>query len=136
MKKYLLDTNICVFYFKNQFGIEAKLKAVGEENVYISEITIAELKYGVANTDDPKKRLNNAKLVDVFQENANVLPIISILDTCASEKVRLKKLGMPIDDFDLLIGATAIANNLVMVTNNVKHLGRLDGIEIEDWTSQ
>ena len=134
MKKYLLDTNICIFYFKNKFGIEDKIKAAGEEMVFVSEITIAELKYGVANTEDLQKREENRKLVEVFQQNANIIPIISVLDAYAEEKVRLKKLGKPIDDFDLLIGATALANGLVMVTNNVKHLERLDGIAIEDWT--
>lgn len=39
-----------------------------------------------------------------------------------------------VDDFDILIGATAIANDMVMVTNNVAHLSRLTKIRIEDWT--
>jgi tRNA(fMet)-specific endonuclease VapC len=42
---------------------------------------------------------------------------------------------MLIDDFDILIGSTAIANDMIMVTNNVSHLGRLDNITIEDWTT-
>jgi len=41
-----------------------------------------------------------------------------------------------VDDFDLLIGATAISNELILVTNNVDHLGRMEGIKIEDWTKQ
>jgi tRNA(fMet)-specific endonuclease VapC len=40
-----------------------------------------------------------------------------------------------IDDFDILIGVTAIANDMVMVTNNVSHLNRLDNIVTEDWTA-
>ena len=40
-----------------------------------------------------------------------------------------------IDDFYILIGATAVADDLVMVTNNITHLGRLDNIIIEDWTT-
>jgi tRNA(fMet)-specific endonuclease VapC len=39
-----------------------------------------------------------------------------------------------LDDFDLLIGATAIFNNLTLVTRNVSDFVRLDGIVIEDWT--
>lgn len=39
------------------------------------------------------------------------------------------------DDFDLLIGATAISNNLTLATRNVSDFERLDGIKIEDWTS-
>ncbi|MBK9013743.1 MAG: type II toxin-antitoxin system VapC family toxin [Saprospiraceae bacterium] len=134
MKKYLLDTNICIFYFKDKHDIEAKIKAAGVENVFISEITIAELKFGVANTEDPTKREKNREAVINFQNAANIIPIISVLDIYASERARLKNLGKSVDDFDLLIGSTALTHDLVMVTNNVKHLERLKGILIEDWT--
>ncbi len=46
--KYLLDTDICIFFLKGKFNIYEKIKQVGVENCYISEITIAELKYGAA----------------------------------------------------------------------------------------
>ncbi len=39
-----------------------------------------------------------------------------------------------IDDFDILFGATAVTNEMIMVTNNVDHLSRLDNIVVEDWT--
>ena len=51
----------------------------------------------------------------------------------AREKTRLQKAGTPLDDFDLLIGSTAITNKMIMVTNNVNHLNRMTGIIIEDW---
>lgn len=38
-----------------------------------------------------------------------------------------------IEDADIIIGTTAIINNLVMVTENVKHIGRLNGIVVENW---
>ena len=41
-----------------------------------------------------------------------------------------------LDDFDLLIGTTAIFNNLTLVTKNVSDFDRLDGIVIEDWTTE
>jgi tRNA(fMet)-specific endonuclease VapC len=52
----------------------------------------------------------------------------------AKEKARLRKAGTPIDDFDLLIGATAVTHKLIMVTNNTKHFKRINGIKLEDWT--
>ena len=51
-------------------------------------------------------------------------------------KAKLEKDGNRIDDFDILIGSTAIANGMVMVTDNIKHLGRLPGIKIENWTNR
>jgi len=45
-----------------------------------------------------------------------------------------KKEGTPVDDFDLLIGVTAITHNLIMVTNNTGHFKRIKAIALEDWT--
>jgi tRNA(fMet)-specific endonuclease VapC len=57
------------------------------------------------------------------------------LDIYAFEKAKLRRKGLLIDDFDILIGATSIVNNMVMVTNNSTHLNRLDNVIIEDWTT-
>ena len=61
------------------------------------------------------------------------MPIFNLLSIYAKEKARLKKSGKILDDFDLLIGATAIANNLILVTENEKHLARMSKINIENW---
>ncbi|MBI5916824.1 MAG: type II toxin-antitoxin system VapC family toxin [Bacteroidetes bacterium] len=134
MKKYLLDTNICAFFLRGKFDLNAKVQQVGEQSCFISEITIAELKYGIENASTEEHRKQNKEKVDNFLATANILSILPTLDIYAKEKTRLRKLGTIIDEFDLLIGATALANDLIMVTNNVSHLGRLDGIVIEDWT--
>lgn len=133
MTKYLLDTNICIFYLKGLFELNAKIKAVGLENCFISEITVAELKFGVEKSQKVKE---NRRVSTTFIEHINVLPIYSSLDVYAKEKSRLQKLGTSIDDFDLLIGATAISNDLTLVTNNTKHFKRLNGVKLEDWTKK
>jgi tRNA(fMet)-specific endonuclease VapC len=51
--KYLLDTNICIYYMKGMHNLDKKFKSVKVENCYISEITLAELKYGVENSKNP-----------------------------------------------------------------------------------
>ncbi len=55
----------------------------------------------------------------------------------AKEKVKLRKMGKPLhDEFDLLIGATAVENKLILVTDNKKDFDRLTGIKIENWFSR
>lgn len=130
--KYLLDTNICIYFLKGQFDLIAKLKKVKFENLYISEITIAELKYGAAKSEYPEK---NKEVVERLISNFKQIPIFKSLDIYADEKARLRRSGQIVDDFDLLIGATAISNEMVLVTNNEKHLSRLSGIKIENWTN-
>lgn len=131
MKRYLIDTNICIFFMKGLFDLKAKFVGADHENCFISEITLAELKFGVENS---AKREKNQKVLDDFLSGVKILPIYHSINLYASEKARLRKAGTPIDDFDLLIGATAIAHNLVMVTNNIKEFERIKGIDIEDWT--
>ena len=134
MEKYLLDTNICIFLFKNKYNIGEKIKQIGGlGNCFISEITLAELKFGVELSES--KSLN-ASLVENFSKEVTVLPILNCLNVFAKEKARLKKIGSLIDDFDLLIGCSAISNGLIMVTDNEKHFDRLNGIAIENWVER
>ena len=49
MKKYLLDTNICVYFLRGKYSLDRKIRQVGWDNCYISEITVAELKYGAGS---------------------------------------------------------------------------------------
>jgi tRNA(fMet)-specific endonuclease VapC len=116
---------------KGKYNLDQKLDTILPENIFISEITLAELKFGVEKSEAQSK---NRKTLHNFLSGVQVLPIIQCLDIFAMEKARLSKMGIIIDDFDLLIGASALANELIMVTNNVGHLSRLKGIHLEDWT--
>lgn len=69
-----------------------------------------------------------------MEELFTVLPIYDSLDLFAKEKVRLQRQGNLIPDFDLLIGAITISNNLTLVTNNEKHFRRIEGIRLENWS--
>ena len=132
MKKYLLDTNICIYFIKGQYELNKKILEVGEQNCFISEITVAELKYGIENSRTVETL---RKIVESFIPKFPVIPIYSCLDIYAKEKAKLRKQGLLIDDFDILIGSSAVANAMVMVTNNVGHLSRLGNITIENWTT-
>lgn len=131
MKKYLIDTNTCIYYIKGKFDLYNKFEKAGTENCYISEITLAELKFGVENSENRDK---NQKNLENFLTGVSILPIFHALDLYAKEKARLRKAGTPIDDFDLLIGATAVTQNLTVVTNNTEHFKRIRGIQLENWT--
>ncbi len=64
----------------------------------------------------------------------SIIPIISSLRLYAKEKVRLRKLGKPInDEFDLLIGVTAVQNKMKLVTDNVRDFENIMDIQIENW---
>ncbi len=129
--KYLLDTNICIYYLKGLYNLKEKINTVGSEHCYVSEITVAELKFGVENSVQKKK---NREVLDVFLNGIKIVPIFNALDFYAVEKSRLRKKGKTVDDFDLLIGTSAVSNNMILVTNNIKHYKNIRDITIEDWT--
>ncbi len=117
---------------KGQFDLDKKFESLPPDSLYICEITLAELKFGVAKSDSPKR---NGKTLNNFLTGIQILPIFDALDFYANEKARLRKQGEPVDDFDLLIGATAVTNDLIPVTNNAKHFNRLKRIQLENWTA-
>ncbi|MEO6549947.1 MAG: hypothetical protein ABIN94_18235 [Ferruginibacter sp.] len=90
------------------------------------------MKYGVENS----KTIDLMRtIVEAFIPKFAVIPIYSSLDIYAVEKAKLRKQGLLIDDFDILIGATAIYYNMIVVTNNIDHFSRLENISIDDWTT-
>ncbi len=129
---YLLDTNICIHYLNGQFAIAEKLKKIGFHNVAISEITLAELIFGAEKS---QKTAKNRQAISDFIEknNIKVLPISNAIEFYATEKARLQANGRSVDDFDLLIGATSVQNNLIMVTRNIRHFEHISNIRLENW---
>ena len=130
-QKYLLDTNICIFLLKNKCGIREAVITAKPENCFVSEITIAELYYGASKSNRKKERLRD---VDFIVENFGILPIFPTLQIFGDIRSELEEKGKRIDDFDVLIGAAAVYNNMILVTDNVQHLERIPNIKIENWT--
>ena len=130
--KYLLDTNVCIRYLNAQSAkIEQMLTKLSPGQVALCSIVRAELLYGALKSSQPKR---NAERLAYFFRGFPCLPF----DDRASEvyadvRLRLEKAGKPIGPNDLLIGATAVANGLVLVTHNTQEFGRIEGLVVEDW---
>ncbi len=129
--QYLLDTNICVFFLRGKLNLDNIIREKGVENCFISELTVFELKYGAENSDNP---LASHRAVDKFVRGLSVIPIYGIVDKYAEIKVAFRKQGTPMhDEFDLIIGVTALSNNLTLVTDNLKDFKNFKGLRIENW---
>jgi tRNA(fMet)-specific endonuclease VapC len=129
--QYLLDTSICVFFLRGKLKLDEIIREKGIENCFISEITVFELRYGAENSENPTK---SHKAVDLFVNGISIIPIVGSIKKYAKEKVRLRRLGKPMhDEFDLLIGVTAIENKLTLVTDNESDFQNLNDIKIENW---
>ena len=130
MKKYLLDTDIVVFFLRNNRKVYDHIKVLSPQQVFVSDVTVAELEYG--NHCSGRYEENKAML-DNFLMQVNVVPFADAIPLYAKERYRLRRSGLSIMDFDLVIACTSIVNNMIMVTNNAKHFKRVEGITIENW---
>lgn len=128
--KYLLDSNICVYILREKKGMIEHLRRVGWQNCCISEMTVAELLYGAECSSEVEE---NKKAVLSFCADIEIVPVGLALSEYAYQKAKLRRKGTLIDDLDLLIGSTAVATDCIMVTENVKHLNRIEHIQIENW---
>lgn len=128
--QYLLDTNICIHFFKGKYDLIDKLEKIGLLNCAISEITLAELVFGAENSTSTKK---NHTVIEEFVDYISVLPIYNSIYLYGKEKARLRKKGTMVSDFDLLIGCTAVENDLIMVTENIREFERISKIKLENW---
>jgi tRNA(fMet)-specific endonuclease VapC len=128
--QYLLDTSICVFLLRQRYGVGEKVLQAGVSNCFISELTYAELLYGAEYSDYPEK---NKALVNRLLSRIRVVPIKDAIPLFAKEKARLRKAGTLVEDFDLLIGATAVQGGFTMVTGNIRHFQHIEGIQLENW---
>lgn len=130
MSGYLLDTSICVAIFRGNRNVATKMNEAGKEQCFVSEIVVAELLFGAYRS---KRVVENLKQTYDFINEINVLPIKDCLDIFAKERARLWDAGEKIEDFDLLIGCSAKAAGLTVVTHNQKHFEHIKGLKMEDW---
>ena len=114
VKQYLLDTNVLIDMFKGNQRVQERIFRAEFHNCCISEITLAELYVGAFKGGRPKQ----------LQEIGFV---------CKRFRVQLERRGESIDDFDLLIAATALTAGYTLVTHNLKHFDRIEGLRTEDW---
>ena len=135
MSRYLLDTNICIHLMKGDFDLDNKVEQVGLRNCFISELTIAELLYGVANSAPDRQASNRQKLEQFLRlfPKTRRLVLSDVLETYAAQKAHLKRIGRLQGEFDMLIGSTAAAHGLTLVTRNTRHFADLTNLPLENW---
>ena len=128
---YLLDTNTCVYAIKRRPEVLRRLRTLSPDDLGVSAITLAELRFGAAKSSRPSE---TRRSIEAFLRPFEVLSFGSeAADEYASLRLALERQGRPIGERDLLIAATAKSLGLVVVTHNVREFSRVPGLKIEDW---
>ena len=127
-------TNIISYLLQKNVSVQAKLKELidrEDTELYISVVTYYELKRGlIASNATAKLKALQIILHSHFEV---VLMDFDMYERSAQIYADLKKDGNLIEDDDIFIGATALENDAVLVTNNERHFGRIKDLKIEVW---
>ena len=123
-----MDTDWVIDYLHKADRTIRRLDQLLADGVGLSVISLAELYDGLARSRNPDA---DTEALQLFLEAVEVVP----LDDAAcrvfgAERARLREEGNLIGDMDILIGATAISNNLTVLTNNRRHFERMQGLRI------
>ena len=129
MKKYLIDSDILIYFLKGKQEVVQRLSQIPIDDLYISRINYTELIYGAYNSS---KINQNLKVIEPFLDSFKVLEFTKTSSLVfAKEKARLKKNGNIIADMDLMIASIAIENDCTLISNNIKHFDRVRNLELE-----
>lgn len=128
---YLLDTSVLVNFLRGNRTTKNLLLRLSKDSVFtVSVITYGELLYGTYRSGSYKRE--REKIVNLINDlHIAIMPVNGdIVDYFAAAKFTLERTGSKLDDFDLLIGATAVANGSTLVTDNLRHFQRFPGINL------
>jgi tRNA(fMet)-specific endonuclease VapC len=129
--KVLLDTNVCLAIINRDERVRRHLERHAPSALRMSSITLAELRFGVAKSREPKRATFN---LSALLSKVGAVPF----DTEATERygelrASLERRGAPIGPLDTLIAAHALSLGWTLATNNPKEFRRVPGLKVEDW---
>jgi len=130
--RYLLDTNIVsVWARQTSPRLLDKLLATPPADLCISVLVEHELRFGFALTPGTRAEELTLRLLEALPS----VPFGSAeAKRAAFLRSKLSRVGKPIGPYDLLIAATALEHQLIIVTHNVREFRRVEGLVVEDWT--
>ena len=128
---WMLDTDTCSYLLREHpQHVLARLDAVARDEVAISTVVSAELRYGAA-------RVKSRKLAATIERWLALFVIVPWNDEAAQVYARIRAAveakGKPIGNLDLLIAAHALSRGATLVTNNTRHFSQVPGLRIENW---
>ena len=132
MNLLMLDTDISSYVIRRRPPSIAERFARHAEQLCVSVMTAAELRFGAAKAGRPEL----ASLIEAYLARLTILEWgDSVTFHYARIRTELERLGTPIGNMDLLIACHAVAEQATLVTNNVKHFSAVPGLKIEQWTA-
>jgi tRNA(fMet)-specific endonuclease VapC len=126
--KFLVDSDWIVDCLRGDQTAIQILSQIASLGLAVSIISVAEIYEGAYGQSDPQTHLETLR---TFLRAFTTLTLTdATVDRFAQLRARLRREGRAPPDFDLLIGATALEHGLAVVTRNVRHFNRIEGLDI------
>ncbi len=132
---YILDTNAISALMKGHSAVIDRLAAVSRADVRLPQPALAEIAYGIARLPKSKRRVwleERRALICGAMQRADWTDEVSA--AFGQIKAILEKRGEPVEDFDAAVAAHALASGAVLVTADRRHMTRIPGVAVEDWS--
>jgi tRNA(fMet)-specific endonuclease VapC len=131
---YLLDTDTIVFLLRGSRSVADKIRETGDDHIATTAVNLAELYFGAFNSN---REEDNVRAVDEFRRATRVFGFDSTAAVIFGKiKASLKREKSLVNDSDLLIASIALSTHSVLVTNNVRHFNRIEGLVLENWVKE
>ena len=131
MPRYLLDTNILLYAYRDQGQCRARLAQTPSDDLAISSILVYEIEYGLVKSNNPNRLRTFLSQIQLRY---------TIFDVCVESAIKagqirghLEQRGQIIGPYDLLIAGIALAHDLTVVTRNTREFERVAGLQVENW---
>jgi len=132
--RFLLDTCVVSDFAQGRPEVLARIKAVAPQDLAASVVTEMEVAYGLLL--NPRLAARLKPVMDDFFSAIRILPYDrKAVEATASARAGLKRRGRPIGAYDVLIAGTAISNELILVTSNLREFKQVEHLTVEDWRS-
>jgi len=135
--KYVLDTNVVSLLVKGDPNVIGRLKAVSRADVCMPQPVVAEITYGIQRLSRSKRKDTLAHRFELLKsEIGRVAWSDEVSEAFGGIKSGLERKGVRIEDLDAAGAAHALAMGCVLVTANLKHMTRVPGLQVEDWSER
>jgi tRNA(fMet)-specific endonuclease VapC len=125
---YLSDSDVLIDALNGRESALDILERHSNDFIAVSTISLGEIFDGAIGSRDPERHLAMAR--GFLEPFFLVPPDASIMSQFAQLRVDLRRSGLLIPDFDLVIAATAIVHDLTLITRNRRHYERAEGLRL------
>ncbi len=131
---FLIDSDILIYLLNGNEIVRENFLLHDSAVKVISVISYGELHFGAEKSLSRERNLARIRTLEEILPVIDVTP--GIMAAFGALKAGLQRQGMRVDDFDLVIASTAIAQNYTLVTNNERHFSKIPGIRILNWAKR